>query len=110
QKEHLRRQARRAVRDVCPDVLSGDRTRPGYGRGAPDKYVTRELLSKSTVHLSKGVAPSVVEWGNESDSAEPDEFAQASDELRSESLTRGDRKSTRLNSSHVSISYAVFCL
>src|SRR5699024_12186340 len=26
------------------------------------------------------------------------------------SLFRGDRKSTRLNSSHVSISYAVFCL
>src|SRR5438067_5454688 len=26
------------------------------------------------------------------------------------SLTLGDRKSTRLNSSHVSISYAVFCL
>src|SRR5437868_11156744 len=25
-------------------------------------------------------------------------------------LRRGDRKSTRLNSSHVSISYAVFCL
>src|SRR5437868_12356155 len=25
-------------------------------------------------------------------------------------LKRGDRKSTRLNSSHVSISYAVFCL
>src|SRR5207249_12194609 len=25
-------------------------------------------------------------------------------------LARGDRKSTRLNSSHVSISYAVFCL
>src|SRR5699024_3954120 len=25
-------------------------------------------------------------------------------------LDRGDRKSTRLNSSHVSISYAVFCL
>src|SRR5438067_7848639 len=25
-------------------------------------------------------------------------------------LHRGDRKSTRLNSSHVSISYAVFCL
>src|SRR5438067_8346678 len=30
---------------------------------------------------------------------------------RSESVNRlGDRKSTRLNSSHVSISYAVFCL
>src|SRR5699024_12046247 len=25
-------------------------------------------------------------------------------------ITNGDRKSTRLNSSHVSISYAVFCL
>src|SRR5699024_12489719 len=27
-----------------------------------------------------------------------------------EATTQGDRKSTRLNSSHVSISYAVFCL
>src|SRR3712207_8208647 len=27
-----------------------------------------------------------------------------------ESLRRGDRKSTRLNSSHANISYAVFCL
>src|SRR5207249_10509060 len=30
--------------------------------------------------------------------------------LRGEARGRGDRKSTRLNSSHVSISYAVFCL
>src|SRR5258708_8839429 len=29
---------------------------------------------------------------------------------RPESLARGDRKSTRLNSSHQIISYAVFCL
>src|SRR6266496_1170757 len=29
---------------------------------------------------------------------------------RSTSMPRGDRKSTRLNSSHVEISYAVFCL
>src|SRR5438067_7507768 len=29
---------------------------------------------------------------------------------RSSTLERADRKSTRLNSSHVSISYAVFCL
>src|SRR5690242_21080420 len=27
-----------------------------------------------------------------------------------DALARGDRKSTRLNSSHMSISYAVFCL
>src|SRR5438874_5012829 len=30
--------------------------------------------------------------------------------FRIEGLRRGDRKSTRLNSSHVEISYAVFCL
>src|SRR5690625_6700455 len=30
--------------------------------------------------------------------------------LQHELLTRPDRKSTRLNSSHVAISYAVFCL
>src|SRR5699024_6069546 len=30
--------------------------------------------------------------------------------IRLENLTAEDRKSTRLNSSHVSISYAVFCL
>src|SRR5439155_27180963 len=30
--------------------------------------------------------------------------------LERERLRRGDRKSTRLNSSHVAISYAVFCL
>src|SRR5690554_1773816 len=33
-----------------------------------------------------------------------------SGELLYESTDRGDRKSTRLNSSHVRISYAVFCL
>src|SRR5439155_11512046 len=30
--------------------------------------------------------------------------------LRADSVRAGDRKSTRLNSSHVAISYAVFCL
>src|SRR2546430_9899754 len=32
------------------------------------------------------------------------------DQLRHLELLRGDRKSTRLNSSHSQISYAVFCL
>src|SRR5699024_12389899 len=32
------------------------------------------------------------------------------DELKAKHYMFGDRKSTRLNSSHVSISYAVFCL
>src|SRR5438876_8299959 len=39
-------------------------------------------------------------------------FGPAADVIRAVSsrLTRTDRKSTRLNSSHPSISYAVFCL
>src|SRR5690625_4466554 len=34
----------------------------------------------------------------------------ASEQLKMVETTRDDRKSTRLNSSHVAISYAVFCL
>src|SRR5690242_20759724 len=34
----------------------------------------------------------------------------SSDPARSPAWENGDRKSTRLNSSHMSISYAVFCL
>src|SRR5699024_12267769 len=47
----------------------------------------------------------------------PDLFGNPTDPLRIKgsrtaglSILPGDRKSTRLNSSHVSISYAVFCL
>src|SRR5690242_21079965 len=35
---------------------------------------------------------------------------QIADNLLSNAVKYGDRKSTRLNSSHMSISYAVFCL
>src|SRR5207249_5706746 len=35
---------------------------------------------------------------------------EARDLFRADDRIAGDRKSTRLNSSHVSISYAVFCL
>src|SRR5690349_22786938 len=36
--------------------------------------------------------------------------ADAEGQRAERSMRRGDRKSTRLNSSHVEISYAVFCL
>src|SRR3712207_8768534 len=38
------------------------------------------------------------------------EFAQREGETVAEAGRPGDRKSTRLNSSHANISYAVFCL
>src|SRR5699024_3957436 len=37
-------------------------------------------------------------------------YKLAAEELKDKELEEKDRKSTRLNSSHVSISYAVFCL
>src|SRR3712207_7959618 len=40
----------------------------------------------------------------------PDRIAPAMDSALSEARSKGDRKSTRLNSSHANISYAVFCL
>src|SRR5258707_15342326 len=43
-------------------------------------------------------------------SGEPGGALFASPERLGSSLSRGDRKSTRLNSSHANISYAVFCL
>src|SRR5207249_10121976 len=52
-------------------------------------------------------------WSGERQDHTPErpEMAGAVDDGRFLDLTRNtDRKSTRLNSSHVSISYAVFCL
>src|SRR5699024_4812458 len=40
----------------------------------------------------------------------PQEQLQKTEKLSPRAAARRDRKSTRLNSSHVSISYAVFCL
>src|SRR3712207_8012439 len=39
-----------------------------------------------------------------------DHLGHAPDADRTEEVCSGDRKSTRLNSSHANISYAVFCL
>src|SRR2546427_9914810 len=39
-----------------------------------------------------------------------DHAPRTDESRRRDRLTRGDRKSTRLNSSHSQISYAVFCL
>src|SRR3712207_8868353 len=41
---------------------------------------------------------------------EPNNFTKTLPELNDSSLMQLDRKSTRLNSSHANISYAVFCL
>src|SRR5207249_10863224 len=69
------------------DALAQDRV-PAQGRtGALGP------LGEARVHLAIGIQ-------------EAHRFASSGEQL----LEQRDRKSTRLNSSHVSISYAVFCL
>src|SRR6516165_8848730 len=56
--------------------------------------------------LNPGLLP--VEW--RTDGTVAYEAALATMEARAAAIAEGDRKSTRLNSSHSQISYAVFCL
>src|SRR5436309_11538327 len=63
----------------------------------------RTLLSTRTSRPSV-VGSSATGQGHDLVSAHPDRSAAA------HALDQTDRKSTRLNSSHVKISYAVFCL
>src|SRR5437868_10124190 len=75
------------------------------GRGAP--ILSRDLLRLGVGSFSESEGPVLL---RDLDEVDPDVLAphaQARDVLRNAAV---DRKSTRLNSSHVSISYAVFCL
>src|SRR5438552_13749960 len=55
----------------------------------------RRLLGKARAQARAGAGPHALDW---------------CDRLQRLAATVGDRKSTRLNSSHQIISYAVFCL
>src|SRR5699024_12781330 len=57
--------------------------------------------------LPRGARSSLPRKGDEMTCTRPPNNTQATNHYGASS---GDRKSTRLNSSHVSISYAVFCL
>src|SRR2546427_7114605 len=61
---------------------------------------TRRLAERLTLHLSERVGAEQV----------TSHHGSLSKEKRLDAETRLDRKSTRLNSSHSQISYAVFCL
>src|SRR3712207_8395735 len=52
----------------------------------------------------------VSERGHRPDSGHDDSAVRVHGHARCLPTSRGDRKSTRLNSSHANISYAVFCL
>src|SRR5699024_11474418 len=68
----------------------------------PHRARTLDMYERATLHLaSKVVATST--WAAQ-------HLSNHHDLATVHAIPPGDRKSTRLNSSHVSISYAVFCL
>src|SRR3712207_8621829 len=73
---------------------------------------TTLFRSRELAHLGAAVAGADLVDGHlllAAEEGEPDGGDQLG-ELRQVGLAPGDRKSTRLNSSHANISYAVFCL
>src|SRR5438874_4853417 len=112
-----------------PTVRPDDRERPAADREADETSIRRVhdaptldrsagrlqfgLLTpvhESYVSFAPGVVLVLVAEGREASIRVELQVVQKQDALAVESRLVGDRKSTRLNSSHVEISYAVFCL
>src|SRR5699024_11765845 len=91
------------------DLFSLDRVSKG---GAVFDY--KKLLWYNEHYLRKKSAdelfPRVEEIAHEYDIEPDEEYMKQIITLMKDRVSKVDRKSTRLNSSHVSISYAVFCL
>src|SRR5699024_11865783 len=82
----------------------------GFGEPAVEDPVSQPKstkISKSTTSNSESEAK---EAYNRSKMSARTESAPDDENNTKQEKTNRDRKSTRLNSSHVSISYAVFCL
>src|SRR5438477_8186963 len=77
---------------------------------ADDQKVLREVSRFHAIHGATNLPPVVFALCADSRGrlAEPGQKWQVTDAITDDKLP--DRKSTRLNSSHMSISYAVFCL
>src|SRR3712207_7276294 len=75
--------------------------RPPRSTLFPYTTLFRSLRDDVAAKLPRVQAPTLVVRGGR-DTSVPQRWAEA--------VTRLDRKSTRLNSSHANISYAVFCL
>src|SRR5699024_11559457 len=91
-------------------------------RGSDRKHIETAKFKKQTLEkeidfLEKNLAVKKDEWTAYSDKVKSDLEVPAKRHMKNVEVPTGeksmfglDRKSTRLNSSHVSISYAVFCL
>src|SRR5699024_3986938 len=84
-------------------------------RGYDRKHIETAKFKKQTLEkeidfLEKNLAVKKDEWTAYSDKVKSDLEVPAKRHMKNVEVPTGDKKSTRLNSSHVSISYAVFCL
>src|SRR5690242_20913685 len=81
-------------------------------RSPKDELLTR--LVRRNAALPQGtfyIAPEQIErWAERFEPPSADELERTPRHGHAVIVLTGDRKSTRLNSSHMSISYAVFCL
>src|SRR3712207_7704560 len=80
--------------------------RPPRSTLFPYTTLFRSMIDSVAVSHPGGRLASTMAGGSERE----DEQADMRSSRRSEAQTSPDRKSTRLNSSHANISYAVFCL
>src|SRR5207249_12078240 len=79
------------------DLIDVRQCRDRIGRRAGIDQLTERRIHASEIAVGRLRAPEDVSVIEEVETLQPEQ-------------NRTDRKSTRLNSSHVSISYAVFCL
>src|SRR5207253_9848191 len=104
----LRRARSADLRTSCAsDSLSFPRSLPSFFFNAP---ATTEIYTLS-LHDALPICLEALELGLRLGTVAVYAVGgEGADEGLRSCLARGDRKSTRLNSSHVAISYAVFCL
>src|SRR5699024_10962902 len=84
-----------------------------YWRKAQEAFIALMMEQMLTKERILTLYLNVAQWGHGIYGAEAAAqyfFHRSAQELTPEQAAELDRKSTRLNSSHVSISYAVFCL
>src|SRR5699024_11544205 len=85
----------------------------GFLTGREERETGRKVVSAEEFERIRQTVSSAHDVLDDYEQIRETDFFKENEELKSKNLNYAavrDRKSTRLNSSHVSISYAVFCL
>src|SRR5690606_40922681 len=105
---------RKLVRDRIPEIITADGLDPVITVAGQDEYereLRRKLTEEVSEYRSAGPAEAVEELADVLEVVYALARVHGADAAELDRERRAkDRKSTRLNSSHVKTSYAVFCL